>query len=151
MTSVNHEQVFLNFLKNHPVFSDLNFLDNPRDDQQVIGIIVNDSNVEGRELDSYIPYYLDDIQKLKNQESVVLDPNYDILYDSFIQLNHNLDSIDYIKSIVESKTTKEELTEVAIELIVKPLIACNIDSKNVYFVIHSHWNTEWCDKVIEVE
>lgn len=149
MTPAEHERVFFEFVKNHPVFSNLKFSEQ-KVDQEIIGVLVHDDTAEGRELPTYIPYYLDELYKLEDSESVIIDPNYDTLYQSFIEQDHDLESIEYMKSLVESKTTREELTEIAIELIVKPLIASNIDAKKVYIVIHSHWAKDWLDKVIEI-
>ena len=53
--------------------------------------------------------------------------------------------------LVESKPTREEISELAVNLIVRKLVNSNIDAKKVYVRVKPHWSTDWCDKVIEVQ
>lgn len=143
MTPTEHEHVFFEFVRNS-AFSHVSCLDKPLKKQELIGLLVDDL-----ESDGYSPSQLEFIENLKTA-SVVIDPDYDQVYSNFIKLDYNLESIDYIRGIVESEKSREELSEIIIELLLKKFIDSNINAKKVYFVIYPQWRTDWLDKVIEV-
>jgi hypothetical protein len=151
MTDLEHEQVFFEFVKHHDLLQHITYSDEPIEGQRVLGVIVYDSEDENRENEDYVPYYAPYMKPLLDDvNAVVIDPNWDNIYFNFIQLDHNLDSIEYIKSLVESKSTREEVTQLVIDLILKKLISCNINAKKVYIVINPHWNTDWLDGIVGV-
>jgi hypothetical protein len=88
---------------------------------------------------------------MEQSDVVVIDPNYDEIYNGFSNIDYAADSIAYINEVFDSTKTREELLEVILNLIIKKLIASNIDAKKVYFRVKPYWNTEWCDEVIEVQ
>ena len=142
MTTINHEQVFLEFVKRHDDLLHLSYSDSVVEDQEIIGL------VETEETDDvFIPF----AENLLTENDVLINPNWDEVYNSFLGIKHDLESVEYIKEMVDAIETKEELLQFLLTVIIKPLIASNINAKKVYFRIKSNWNTDWCDKVIEVE
>jgi hypothetical protein len=150
MTDLEHEQVFFEFVKNHDLLKHITYSEEPIEGQRVLGIIVDDSTATNRNDADYIPYYSSYIQTLlNNPDNVIIDPNWDNIYLNFIELDHNLDSIDYMKSLGDPNN-KQEISQIIIDLILKKLVASNINAKTVYIVISSHWNTDWLDEIVEV-
>jgi hypothetical protein len=150
MTDLEHEQVFFEFVKQHDLLHHVTYSEEPVEGQRVLGIIVDDSTAINRADEDYVPYYAPYMKPLlDNPDNVIIDPNWDNIYLNFIGLDHNLDSIEYIKSLVESKT-REEISQIIVDLILKKLVASNINAKTVYVVINSRWNTEWFDGIVGV-
>jgi len=150
MTDLEHEQVFFEFVKNHDQLHHLTYSEEPIEAQKVICILVDDTTDATRNDTDYVPYYTPYITPLlDNPDNVVIDPNWDNIYLNFIGLDHNLDSIDYMKSLGDPNN-KEEIAQLVIDLILKKLVASNINAKTVYIVINSHWNTDWLDEIVEV-
>lgn len=144
--SLIHEQVFFDFVKNHDILQHLKYTEERRKGQQIIGLLVGGD--PGEDNTVFVPY----VRELMEQSDVVvIDPNYDEIYNSFSNIDYAADSIEYISNLFDSTETREELLEVILNLIIKKLIASNIDAKKVYFRVKPYWNTEWCDEVIEVE
>ena len=77
-------------------------------------------------------------------------PNYNNIYNNFLTLDHNIESIEYIKNTIESYSTKEEVSQFITDKIIKKLIHSNIDAYNVYIVVGDSWNIDWADETIEV-
>jgi hypothetical protein len=144
--SLIHEQVFFDFVKNHDILQHLKYSENTIETQKIIGLQVDGEPGEDNEL--FVPYVK---QLMKQSDVVVIDPNYDEIYNSFSNIDYASDSVEYINNLFDSTETKEELLEVILNLIIKKLIASNIDAKKVYFRVKPYWNTEWCDEVIEVK
>jgi len=144
--SLIHEQVFFDFVKNHDILQHLKYTEERRKGQQIIGLLVGGD--PGEDDTVFVPYVR---ELLKEDDVTIIDPNYDEIYESFINLDHNLDSVQYMIDLVESKQTREEISELAVNLIVKKLVDSNIDSQKVYVRVKPHWITDWCDQVIEVQ
>jgi hypothetical protein len=142
MTTVNHEQVFLEFVKHHDDLQHLSFSDTKVKNQKIIGLLETEENH-----DVFTPF----IKKLLTQNDVLIDPNWDEVYNSFLGIKHNEETVEYIKKIAEALETKEEVLEFLLSYIIKPLIDSNINAEKVYFRIKPTWNTDWCDTVIEVK
>lgn len=142
MTTVNHEQVFLEFVKHHDDLQHLSFSDAKVKNQKIIGLLETEEND-----DVFTPF----IKNLLTQNDVLIDPNWDEVYNSFLGIKHNEETVAYIKEIVDSIETKEEVLEFLLSYIIKPLIDSNIVADKIYFRIKPTWNTEWCDKVVEVK
>jgi hypothetical protein len=150
MTDLEHEQVFFEFVKNHDQLNHLTYSEEPVEGQRVLGILVYDDNVVNRNDLDYVPYYAPYIKPLlDNPDNVIIDPNWDNIYLNFTEIDHNLDSVEYIKSIFEPNT-REEDSELISNLILKKLVSCNINAKTVYIVINSRWNTDWLDGIVGV-
>lgn len=143
MIEVNHEQVFFEFVKQHDLLKHLKYTETKRQDQEIIGLMVPSDDQE-----LFVPFVR---ELLKEEDTTIIDPNYDEIYNNFINLDHNLDSIEHIKQIIGEITTKEELVDFIVSFIIKPLIDSNINAKKVYFIVKPYWVTDWCDKIIEIE
>ena len=142
MTTINHEQVFLEFVKHHDDLQHLSFSDIKVKNQKIIGLLETEENDE-----LFIPF----AEKLLTENDVLINPNWDEVCNSFVGIKHDEETVDYIKDIIDSLETKEEVLEFLLNLIIKPLIDSNINANKVYFRIKPNWNTDWCDKVIEVK
>jgi hypothetical protein len=150
MTDLEHEQVFFEFVKHHDQLNHLTYSEEVIEGQRVLGIIVDDSTATNRADADYVPYYTPYMQPLlNNPDNVIIDPNWDNIYLDFTEIDHNLDSVEYIKSLVDSKD-KLEISQIIIDLILKKLVACNINAKTVYVVVNSRWNTDWFDGIVGV-
>jgi hypothetical protein len=137
-------------VKQNDQLQHLTYSEEPIEGQKVLGILIDDDNAVNRADADYIPHYAPYMQPLlDNLDNVVIDPNWDNIYLNFIGLDHNLDSIDYIKSLVESKD-REEKIQFIVDSILKKLVASNINAKTVYIVINSRWNTDWLDGIVGV-
>jgi hypothetical protein len=146
LTSAEHKKVFFDFVKNHDEMIHIKYVDESIQDQQIIGLMV--PGIPGEDDVIFLPYVE---ELLKEENTILIDPDYDQLYESFLGLDHNLESVEYMQQLVETDTSRERVSQLVIDLIIKPLIALNIDAKKVYFRIKPHWITDWCDQVIEVE
>jgi predicted RNA-binding protein YlqC (UPF0109 family) len=150
MTDLEHKQVFFEFVKKHDQLNHLTYSEETIEGQRVLGIIVDDSTATNRADADYVPYYTPYMQPLlDNPDNVIIDPNWDNIYLNFTEIDHNLDSVEYIKSLVDSKD-KLEISQIIIDLILKKLVACNINAKTVYVVVNSRWNTDWFDGIVGV-
>ena len=150
MTDLEHEQVFFEFVKTHDLLQHITYSEEPIEEQRVLGILVDDDTAVNRTDPDYVPYYAPYMKPLlDNPDNVIIDPNWDNIYLNFTEIDHNLESIEYIKSLVESKT-REEISQIIVDLILKKLVASNINAKTVYVVINSRWNTDWLDGIVGV-
>lgn len=121
---IEHEQFFFEFIKNSSVI-DIKFSKTAIEDQVIVAV------KEGADV--------------KYGRSAVINPNWDDLYQSFINIDFNQDAVDYIKEKVEAGD--------ALELVigaVKYLLSCNVSTKTVYVVVGDTWETDWANEVIEV-
>jgi hypothetical protein len=150
MTDLEHEQVFFEFVKQHDLLQHITYSEEPIEAQQILAVLVDDDNADNRADEDYVPYYAPYMKPLLDDvNAAVIDPNWDNIYLDFTKLDHNLESIEYIKSLVDSKDN-EEISQIIIDLILKKLVACNINAKTVYVVVNSRWNTDWFDGVVGV-
>ena len=150
MTDLEHEQVFFEFVKNHDLLQHIKYSEETIQDQRVLGVLIYDDNAVNRAEPDYVPYYAPYMKPLlDNPDNVIIDPNWDNIYLNFTKIDHNLESVEYIKSLVESKD-REEKIQLVIDLILKKLVALNINAKTVYVVLNSHWNTDWLDGIVGV-
>lgn len=144
--SLIHEQVFFDFVKHHDILQHIKYTEEKRQDQKIIGLQVGGE--PGEDNDVFVPYVK---ELMKQDDVVIIDPNYDEIYNSFLGIDYAQDSVQYITELFDSVDTREELLQLILNLIIKKLIASNIDAKKVYFRVKPYWDTEWCDEVIEVE
>lgn len=146
LTAEQHQQVFFDFVKNHDEMQHIKYASTKKRGQEIIGLMVPGNPGEDDQI--FLPFVE---ELLKEEGSLLIDPDYDQLYESFLQIDHNLDSVEYMLSLVEADTSREKVTQLVIDLIVKPLIASKLDAKKIYFRVKPHWDTSWCTSVIEVE
>jgi hypothetical protein len=130
-----HEIVFFEFLKQHPFLSHLKYREESTEVPSIFGV----PNTEG------YTTFIGNIMKTKS--NFVLDPNWDELYNSFCGLDHNLDSIDYMKSWAETCSREDR-----IDMIVKfvQYILPSLDCNKLYVVIFDGCRTDWLDEIVEV-
>lgn len=138
MTDMNPKEAFFRFVKNHDLFVDLEFLDEPIEDQEIIAV-----------LDESFSFTADD--------GVVINPEYDEIINGFMNITYDRWAVNYIYNLVENakKSYKETqlLADAITNLIIKPLINSNINSDKVYFIIRNREtfvDLSWAHKVIEV-
>jgi hypothetical protein len=150
MTDLEHEQVFFKFVKNHDLLQHITYSDEPIEGQRVLGILIDDDTAVNRTDPDYVPYYAPYMKPLlDNPDNVIIDPNWDNIYLDFTKIDHNLESVEYIKSLGDPND-KQEISQIIIDLILKKLVASNINAKTVYIVISSRWNTDWLDGIVGV-
>jgi hypothetical protein len=112
MTDLEHEQVFFEFVKKHDQLNHLTYSEETIEGQRVLGIIVDDTTATNRADEDYVPYYAPYMKPLlDNPDNVIIDPNWDNIYLDFTEIDHNLDSIEYIKSLVDSKDKLKKLVK----------------------------------------
>jgi hypothetical protein len=135
MTDMNPREAFFKFVKNHDLFADLEFLDQPLEGQEIIA-------VRGESFEA--------------DDGVVIDPDYDEIINGFMNITYDRWAVNHVYNLVEfaKKSDKEKqlLATALTEYIIIPLINSNINSEKVYFVIgHTDdWkNLSWAHKVIE--
>lgn len=145
MTPAEHEQFFIEFVKQHDIMTHIKYREDKLEGQQIIGILVQEEPGPNNE---QFNIFLGDL--LREPNTIFIDPNYNAIYENFINIDFAKESVDYIKTVFESASTKEQLLELILNLIIKKLIASNIDASKVYFIIKPNWATDWLDKVIEV-
>lgn len=134
MTPKQHERFFFEFIKNSGVFN-FQYSDKKIKKQKVIALMDTDE-VDGK---------LEICDKLEKEGYAVIDPNWDDLYNSFINIDHNRDSVEYIKNLVDTTSAID-----VIEGVVKKFIQSNIISDTVYVVTSARWKAEWADEIVEV-
>ena len=122
MTPEQHLQFFFEFVKGSGVFT-FNYSDEQL--QQTIVAIIEGAKIP--------------------KTGALIDPDWDKVYESFLGLDFNPGSVEYIKELVEQEGAVSLVVET-----VKYLISQNIDSDKVYVVVGDTWNTEWADEVIGV-
>ena len=140
MTDMNPKEVFFRFAKSF--ISDLD------------GLSFSDGPVEGQEIIAVrgpIGW--------KSEDGILIDPDYDQLIESFMNIDHDRWAVNWLYSLVEQAKSRdpEKANELyaqnITDLIIKPLINSNIDSPKVYVLLcyGPAWKDfSWADKVIEV-
>lgn len=128
MTNAEKEDLFYDFFKQHDQLKHLQFGE-PIEDQQWIGVLR-----EG----------------FKRDDGVVIDPNWDGIYEDYINSSGKWDeSIDYISSQISLMTTSRELADFLTKYILERLKSDNIQSEKVYVTISNNWNKTWFDSIEE--
>lgn len=123
---MTHEEVFFNFVIQHDYFKDM-FGTKPAD-QKIIAIIGENNITEAN--------------------AIVIDPNWDSIYESFLNIDHDKESVDYIQSLLESYNINE--TQTYIDGLVKKMIEKGIVADKVYVHIPSTADKSFYHEVIEV-
>lgn len=125
---MNHEEVFFNFVIQHDALSHIVFGQKPAG-QKIIAV-VGDAEVDN------------------TVGTVIIDPNWDLVYESFINLDHNLESIEYMKTLLEPYTNTQ--TQAYIDGLVKKMIERGIVADKIYVRVPSTADKSFYDEVIEV-
>lgn len=136
--NMNPKEAFFKFIKNHDLFEDLEFLEEPLEDQEIIAVV-------------------DDSFSFEADDGVIINPDYDEIINGFMNITYDRWAVNYIYNLVEQGKSSDKplikVTESLTELIIKPLINSNINSPKVYFLIRdlSNWkDLSWANTVIEV-
>jgi hypothetical protein len=128
MTNAEKESLFYDFVKQHEQLEHLTFGE-PIAEQQWIGVLK-----EG----------------FKRNDGVVIDPNWDGIYEDYINSSGAWDeSIEYITNKISSIDTNRKLADFITTYILEKLKVDNIQSEKVYVCISNHWNKTWFDSVEE--
>lgn len=146
LTPKEHEAIFFEFVKAHDEMLHIKYSETKKTTQKIIGLKV--AGIPGEDDEVFLPYAE---ELLKEKNTILIDPDYDQLYESFLNIDYNLETVEYMRQLVETDVSRERISQLVIDLIIKPLIASNINAKKVYFRIKPHWDTSWCDSIIEVE
>jgi len=120
-----HKEVFFNFVIQHDYFKDM-FGTKPAD-QKIIAVVGENDIAEAG--------------------AAVIDPNWDSIYESFINIDHDRESVDYIRSLLESYDINE--TQSYIDSLIKYIIGKGIAANKVYVHIPSTADKSFYDEVIE--
>ena len=142
MTREEHKEIILQFLKQHPSLSDLQYSEEPAVDQKIVRLVVDDSNNHRKIKKSFV----------YNKEHTIIDPFYEQLFDSFTGITFHEETVNFIKNIASKIVTREDEIKFVLEFFTKQLIKTNIDSKILYFVTsdNSAWDSEIWDETIIV-
>ena len=133
---MTHDEVFFNFIIQHDILKHLQFGTKPVG-QKIIAIVGDDVTA--------IPFIGNLIESPSN---AIIDPNWDAIYESFTQLDHGADSIEYIQSLLESYDINE--TQAYIDGLIKKMIEKGIEANTIYIRIPSTADKSFYDEVIEV-
>ena len=123
---MNHEDVFFEFIVQQDILK--NYFGEKPSVQKLIGVV-------------------GDIDIPETTNAVLIDPNWDAIYESFINLDHNLESIAYIKPLVEAFDLNQ--TQTYIDSLIKKMIARGISAEKVYVRIPEFADKSFYDEVIE--
>lgn len=153
MTKDEHKKIFFDFIKQHPSLSDIKYSENPVLEQEIVRLVVTDS--VDRDGDNYLPLYRKTKKSIiYNKDYTVVDLNYDNLYDSFINIDFNLETVEFIKSLAVEAESKEDAAKLWLEYFVEPFIKSNVDTKTIYFVTikdNSGWDSKPWDNTVEIQ
>ena len=136
--SMDPKEAFFKFVKSHDLFRDLEFLEEPLEDQEIIAVV-------------------DDSFSFEADDGVIINPDYDEIINGFMNITYDRWAVNHIYNLVEQGKASDKplikVTESLTELIIKPLINSNINSPKVYFLIRDlpNWkDLSWANTVIEV-
>lgn len=133
---MTHEEVFFEFVIQHDILKHVAFGEKPIG-QKVIAVIGADEPATQT---------IGDL--LKTPNTTIIDPNWDAIYESFTNLDHNKESIDHLQSLLESYDINE--TQTYIDGLVKKMIERGIVADKIYVRIPSMADKSFYDEVIEV-
>lgn len=149
LTPKEHAAIFFEFIKSHSSFEDMPF-GTPPQNQQIVRLIVDKDETTSEE---DIPVY----RKIKKsivpgEGFVIVDPQYDNIYKSFLGLTYNLDSVEFIKQLGESISTPEEVAALWLELFINPLSE-SVNAGTLYVVTigdNTGWNSDIWDETVKI-
>ena len=128
MTNAEKESLFYDFVKQHEQLEHLTFGESVTE-QQWIGVLK-----EG----------------FKRNDGVVIDPNWDGIYEDYINSSGAWDeSIEYITDKISSIDTDIKMADFITTQILDRLKADNIQSQKVYVCISDNWDKTWFDSIEE--
>ena len=133
---MTHDEVFFNFVIQHDILKHLKF-GSKTVGQKIIAVTGDDADA--------IPAIGD---LLKTPNTVIIDPDWDAIYENFTQLDHNNESVEYIQSLLESYDLDE--TQTYIDGLIKKMVELGIEADKVYVRIPSSADKSIYDQVIEV-
>lgn len=146
---MDHYEVFHKFVIQHDILKHIKYGIKPKN-QKRIGIRGTNEKV--------IPILAAALAD-KRVIATVIDPNFDEIVKNFINLDHNIESVNYIKDLISSielmynidplKSTKEWVDFCDIHII-KMLLDMNIQSDVIYVRISTHNDESFYHEIIEV-
>lgn len=116
------KESFFRFVKNHDLFKDIEFSDSPVKDQQIVAVLCASAG---------------DCSVSAEKDSIVIDPDYDEIYNGFLHLDHDKEAIGHIRNLLDNraKDNKELVAKFIVDHVIRPMINSNIKAKKVYFVL----------------
>ena len=137
---MDHYEVFHKFVIQHDLLKHINYGVKPKN-QKRIGIRGTNEKVI-----PIIGTALDD----KRVIATVIDPNIDEIVKNFINLDHNIESVNYIKNLITPTMDSQEWVDFCDIHIIKMLLDMNMQSDVVYVRIYANHDESFYDEIIEV-
>lgn len=137
MTNAEKEECFFQFIKGHDTLAHLTYGDAIEGQQWVAILPSDESLIDGM------------IANLPEQNPVVITPDWDQVYENFINLDHNKEAITYIKGLVVGLDTNKKIANFITKHALQKIRDCNVQSDKVYVVISKDFAKTWFDTVIE--
>lgn len=151
--SNQYKEVFFNFVKQHSALSYLEYSDSPVPNQEIIRLIVSDHyNDTNKDKLDFTPEYIGNVSKSNYQKTVcisneffVLDPSWDEIVYDFTNQSYIPDTVAYFnETYFKTPMDRQQQADFLLEMMLKPLIAQNINRKTVY-VVTSDFQGWQCD------
>lgn len=152
MNDKQFREIFIKFLKERCAIAGLEYSNSKVDAQRIVRLLVNTEVGD----DSAIPPHRE-IKKsiVVKEDYVILDFNYDALFDNFIGIDYEEEAVAYAINLSKKITSREIEAKLWMDYFIKPLIESNINTKTVYLVTsinNSGWESDiWDDVVIVPE
>lgn len=137
---MNHYEVFHKFVVQHDILKHIKYGIKPKN-QKRIGIRGTDEKV--------IPIIREALAD-KRVIATIIDPNIDEIFNNFINLDHDIESVEYIKNLIEPTIGTKEWVNFYNVHIIKMLLDMNIQADVVYVRIWEHDDESYYDEIINV-
>lgn len=137
---MNHYEVFHKFVVQHDILKHIKYGIKPKN-QKRIGIRGTDEKV--------IPIIREALAD-KRVIATIINPNIDEIFNDFINLDHDIESVEYIKNLINSNTSTAEWINFYNVHVIKMLLDLNIQADVVYVRIWEYDDESYYDEIIEV-
>lgn len=155
ITREDHKKVFFDFIKQHPLMEELVYHDENSTNvslPRVVRLKVNFDQNDSSDIDHTPPSY----RKIRKSvivcgnDFVIFDPNYDNLFLSFLKIDFNTETDDFIADVFKVFETKnrKNIIDVLLEFVIVPLANSKLNTKTIYVVTRDidEWDNEiWHD------
>lgn len=137
---MNHYEVFHKFVVQHDILRHIKYGIKPKN-QKRIGIRGTNEKV--------IPIIREALAD-KRVIATIIDPNIDEIFNDFINLDHDIESVEYIKNLIQPTMGTKEWVNFYNVHIIKMLLDMNIQADVVYVRIWEHDDESYYDEIINV-
>ena len=138
MTNAEKEEAFFQYIKNHPSLSHIDYGEGQVENQQWIGVLVDPTNWTGESNHLMVP------------GNVVIDPNWDGIYESFKKDDLYKEIGEYIDALTEAADTPKKVANFIQKHALQKIKDSHVIANNVYVVISSNFTKSWFDSILEV-